>query len=165
MARQRLTGTGGVADLREALRSLVDPLGLVMLTRDRIEEALNDAVSRGRVTADDAQDLATALLERGRRQTNDVLGDLDKMLSAKASTAKRVAGVKSKASKAKASKAAPKASSAPTPGIAGYDDLNAKQVQEKLADLAPAKLRQVREYERANANRKTVVAAIDRRLK
>src|SRR5918993_3079682 len=145
MARQRLTGAGGVADLREALRSLVDPLGLVLLTRDRIEEALNDAVSRGRVTADDAQDLATALLERGRRQTNDVLGDLDKMLSAKASRAKRVAGVKG-------------ASSGPTPGVAGYDDLNAKQVQEKLAGLSPAKLRQVRDYERANANRKTVIA-------
>lgn len=177
MARQRLTGTGGVADLREALRSLVDPLGLVMLTRDRIEEALNDAVSRGRVTADDAQDLATALLERGRRQTNDVLGDLDKLLSAKADTAKRVAGVTSKVGKASraagsgARKAAEKAptpsgkGSSTTPGIAGYDDLNAKQVQEKLADLPPAKLRQVRDYERANANRKTVIAAIDRRLK
>jgi hypothetical protein len=144
MSRQRLTGAGGVADLREALRSLVDPLGLVMLTRERIEEALNDAVSRGRVTADDAQDLATALLERGRRQTNDVLGDLDKVLSAKAGKGRRSRG---------------------GPGIAGYDDLNAKQVQEKLADLSPAKLRQVRDYELAHANRKTVVAAIDRRLK
>ena len=132
MARQRLTGAGGVADLREALRSFVDPLGLVLLTRERIEDALNDAVSRGRVTADDAQDLATALLERGRRQTNDILG-----LSGSGGT---------------------------RPGIAGYDDLNAKQVQEKLADLTPAKLRQVRDYERANANRKTVLAAIERKL-
>jgi polyhydroxyalkanoate synthesis regulator phasin len=152
MARQRLTGAGGVGDLRDALRSLVDPLGLVMLTRERIEDALNDAVSRGRVTADDAQDLATALLERGRRQTNDILGDLDKALSAKAGKARRAAGVRST-----------KASGGP--GVAGYDDLNAKQVQEKLADLPPAKLRRVRDYERANANRKTVLAAIDRRLK
>src|SRR5687767_1566969 len=41
-----------VAELREALSSrLIDPLDLVMLTRERIEEALGDAVTRGRVTA------------------------------------------------------------------------------------------------------------------
>ena len=91
---------GGVADLREALHGLIDPLGMVMLTRERIEDALNDAVSRGRVTADDAQDLVTSLIERGRRQTNDVLGDLEDMVSdkadrarAKADKARRAAGV------------------------------------------------------------------------
>ena len=52
-----------VAELRDALGKLVDPF--VVLTRERIEEALNDAVSRGRVTADDAQDLVTTLIERG----------------------------------------------------------------------------------------------------
>src|SRR2546423_15606802 len=51
-----------------------------MLTRDRIQEVLDDAVSRGRVTADDAQDLARNLFERGRKQTNDVLGDLEQLL-------------------------------------------------------------------------------------
>src|ERR1700750_2371504 len=48
-----------VADLRNALtRGVIVPLNLVMLTRDRIEEVMDDAVSRGRVTADDAQKLA-----------------------------------------------------------------------------------------------------------
>ena len=66
-----------VAELREALSSrMLDPLGLVMLTRERIEEAVEDAVTRGRVTAADAQDLVGGLLERGRKQTNDVLADL-----------------------------------------------------------------------------------------
>ena len=51
-----------------------------MVTRDRIEEVLEDAVSRGRVTADDAQDILQGILERGRKQTNDVLGDLEQLL-------------------------------------------------------------------------------------
>jgi polyhydroxyalkanoate synthesis regulator phasin len=67
-------------EVREALRSLLDPLGMVMLTRDRIEDALNDAVTRGRVTADDAQDLAQSLVDRGRRQTNDVIKELEQLL-------------------------------------------------------------------------------------
>ena len=153
MARQRRKASGGVAELREALTALVDPLGLVMLTRERIDDALNDAVSRGRVTADDAQELATTLIERGRRQTNDVIGELEGLLAAKASKARRAAGGKTKVDKADGA------------GIAGYDDLTAKQVQEKVAGLTPAKLRKAREYERAHANRKTVLSAIDRKLK
>lgn len=146
--------TGGVADLREALHGLIDPLGMVMLTRERIEDALNDAVSRGRVTADDAQDLAAALVERGRRQTNDVLGDLERLLAAKAGKARRAT-----------SRGARKPSARSGSGIAGYDDLSAKQVVAKLADLTPAGLRRVRDYERSHANRKTVLRAIDGRLK
>lgn len=155
--------SGNVPDLREALTNIVDPLGLVMLTRDRIEEALADAVSRGRVTADDAQELATTLIERGRRQTNDVLGDLETLLAAKAGKAKRAATSHAR----KATKASPPKPKQATggAGIAGYDDLNAKQIQERIADLTPARLRKVRDYERAHANRKTVLRAIDQRLK
>ena len=61
-------------------RGVIRPLNLVMLTRDRIQEVLDEAVSRGRVTTDDAQDLARNLFERGRKQTNDVLGDLEQLL-------------------------------------------------------------------------------------
>ena len=71
-----------VADLRNALsRGVIAPLNLVMLTRDRIEEVMEDAVSRGRMTADDAQKLAQDLINRGRKQTNDVLGDLEGLLA------------------------------------------------------------------------------------
>src|SRR5918912_4371275 len=71
-----------VADLRNALtRGIINPLNIVMLTRDRIEEVMEDAVSRGRVTADDAQKLAQDLINRGRKQTNDVLGDLESLLA------------------------------------------------------------------------------------
>ena len=51
-----------------------------MLSRERIEEAMADAVKRGRVTTDDAQRLVTEIVDRGRKQTNDVLGDLEQLL-------------------------------------------------------------------------------------
>ncbi|HEX2070989.1 MAG TPA: hypothetical protein VHF90_05005 [Thermoleophilaceae bacterium] len=168
MAEQRSSGTGGrtkddgsrkaatgsVHELREALSSLIDPLGMVMLTRERIEEALNDAVSRGRVTADDAQDLVASLIERGRRQADDVLGELEDLVSHKADRARAKAG--------KARRAAGMGATFP---IAGYEDLTAAQVQARLDGLADADLRKVRDHEKRHANRKTVLRAIDQRLK
>ena len=57
-------------------------------------------------------------------------------------------------------RAAPPASArVPDPG---YDDLTAAQVAERLGDLAPPELRKVRDHERRNANRKSVLAAIER---
>jgi len=35
-----------------------------MLTRDRIEEVVNEAVERGRVTAEDAQSIVQGLVQR-----------------------------------------------------------------------------------------------------
>jgi polyhydroxyalkanoate synthesis regulator phasin len=169
MAEQRSSGTGGrktggtprgaasgsVAELRDALSSLIDPLGMVMLTRERIEDALNDAVSRGRVTADDAQDLVTSLIERGRRQTSDVLGELEDLVAHKADRAR-----------AKTDRARRAAGMGATAfPIAGYEDLTAAQVQARLDGLAAADLRTVREHEKRHANRKTVLRAIDQRLK
>jgi polyhydroxyalkanoate synthesis regulator phasin len=146
--------TGGPNDLREALSSLIDPLGMVMLTRERIEDALNDAVSRGRVTADDAQDLVASLIERGRRQTNDVLGELEDLVAGKADKARAKAG--------KARRAAGMGATFP---IAGYEDLTAAQVQARLDGLAAADLRKVRDHEKRHANRKTVLRAVEQRLK
>jgi polyhydroxyalkanoate synthesis regulator phasin len=151
---KKTSATGGVNELRDALSNLVGPLGMVMLTRERIEDALNDAVSRGRVTADDAQDLVTTLIERGRRQTNDVLGDLEDLVSHKADRARAKAD--------KARRAAGMGASFP---ISGYEDLTAAQVQDRLDGLAAADLRKVREHEKRHANRKTVLRAIDQRLK
>ena len=51
-----------------------------MVTRERIEEVFEDAVSRGRMTADDAQQIVQSIVTRGREQTNDVLGDLEQLL-------------------------------------------------------------------------------------
>ena len=48
--------------------------------------------------------------------------------------------------------------------ITGYDDLTVAQVQGRLTGLSPAELRKVRDYERRNANRKTVLNAIESKL-
>ena len=47
----------------------------VVLTRERLQEAMDDAVKRGRMTRDDANEMVADLLRRGRKQTEDVLGD------------------------------------------------------------------------------------------
>jgi hypothetical protein len=48
--------------------------------------------------------------------------------------------------------------------IQDYDELTARRVIERLAGLAPAALRMLRDYERKHANRKSVLDAIERCL-
>jgi len=48
--------------------------------------------------------------------------------------------------------------------VLGYDELNAAQISDRLGDLTPAQLRKVRDYERRNANRKSVLTAIEKAL-
>ena len=166
-----------VADFREALlERLVEPLNLVMLTRDRIEETVDDAVSRGSMTRDAAQELIAGLLERGRRQTTDVLSDLEQLLGRSrggdvAARARRQVGDATARAReagdqvlAQADRARRVAGVGPTFPLLGYDDLTASQVQGRLDTLTPAELRKVRDYERRNANRKSVLAAIESKL-
>ena len=49
--------------------------------------------------------------------------------------------------------------------ITGYDDLTAAEIQSRLTDLTPAQLRKVRDYERRHANRKSVLSAIESKLR
>jgi hypothetical protein len=42
--------------------------------------------------------------------------------------------------------------------------LTAGQVEERLAGLTPAELRKVRDYERRHANRKSVLASVEKAL-
>jgi hypothetical protein len=121
----------------------------VVLTTDRIQATLDDAVQRGRMTRDDAEELARTLVESGRRQTQELLSDLESLvgrsLGAAGGTVRRVAGM----------------SAFP---IAGYDDLTADQVVSRLDGLSAAQLDRVRGHERASRNRKTVLRAIERAL-
>jgi hypothetical protein len=138
-----MAGEDDESSLRTALRRLLNPLEVVVITRERVQEALDDAVRRGRMTRDDASDLLGELMRRGRRQTDDLLSDLE---SAIAAPVRRAAGLGDRFP------------------IAGYDDLTAAQIIERLRDLDPDELRRVREYERRNANRKTVLGALESRL-
>ncbi len=166
-----------VADFRKALTErLVEPLNLVMLTRDRIEETVEEAVSRGSMTRDAAQDLISGLVERGRRQTTDVLGDLEQLLGrgrggdVAARARKQVGDATSRARDAgdqvlvQADRARRVARVGPSFPILNYDDLTASQVQARLGTLTPAELRKVRDYERRNANRKSVLDAVETKL-
>ena len=141
---------GRVAD---ELRRFLNPLGVMLITRDRLQEALDDAVQRGRMTRDDAGDLLAELIRRGRRQTEDILAELEGLLEAPTDRVKREVD--------RARRAAGLGGSFP---IMGYDELTASQVAERLRDLSPAELREVRDHERRNANRKSVLQAIERRL-
>ena len=166
-----------VAEFRQALTErLVEPLNLVMLTRDRIEETVEDAVSRGSMTRDAAQDLITGLVERGRRQTSDVLSDLEQLLGrgrggdVAARARKQVGDATARARGAgdqvlaQADRARRVAGVGPNFPLLGYDDLTAGQVQSRLGTLTPAELRKVRDYERRNANRKSVLDAVEAKL-
>lgn len=142
------SGTGKVAAARDRIvRSVLAPLNAVLLTRRHIEEVLDDAVSRGRMTRSDAQEMAQSLLSRSARATDDFLSDVERMLG-------RGGGE---------IEAAP-VSERGLP-IAGYDDLSAAQVQDRLDGLTPAELRRLRDYEQRHANRKTVLDRIDRKLR
>jgi polyhydroxyalkanoate synthesis regulator phasin len=166
-----------VAELRQALTErLVEPLNLMMLTRERIEEAVDEAVSRGSMTRDAAQDLVSGLVERGRRQTTDVLSDLEQLLGRSRGTdvaaraRKQVEEATARAREAgdqvlaQADRARRAAGVGPSFPILGYDDLTASQVQARLGTLTPAELRKVRDYEKRNANRKSVLSAIEAKL-
>ena len=68
--------------LREQLSRYLDPREVVVLTRERVQEAVDDAVERGRMTRDDATALVAALFERGRSQTDDLISQLEAVVEA-----------------------------------------------------------------------------------
>ncbi|MGH2960911.1 MAG: hypothetical protein ACRDL3_01755 [Solirubrobacterales bacterium] len=63
-----------VQAFREALEKSVT------LSRDRLQEVVDDAVARGRITRDDANELVSRLVSRGRQQTETMLRDLERVI-------------------------------------------------------------------------------------
>jgi hypothetical protein len=49
--------------------------------------------------------------------------------------------------------------------IAGYDELNVEEVKGRLDGLSAAQIREIREYEKQNKNRETLIEELDRKLK
>jgi hypothetical protein len=142
MPQQRRSSTA-----RDQLTRVMNPLDLVVITRARLQEVFDDAVERGRITRGDAADLVGDVLARGRSQADDLFAELEQLLGrAPIEAARRVAGL------------------GPEFPITGYDDLTAAEVVAELDGMSDADLRKVREYERANANRKTVLGAVERKL-
>jgi hypothetical protein len=121
-------------------------LDAVLLTRKSIGDVIDDAVRRGRMTRNDAQELMQSLIQHGSRVTSDIVSDVERLIGRSGDDI------------------APSKGSGGLP-IAGYDDLSAAKVAERLLGLTPAQLRKVRDYERRHANRKTVLDPIERRLR
>jgi polyhydroxyalkanoate synthesis regulator phasin len=53
----------------------------VTISRERLQEVMDDAVRRGRMTRGDAEELAGRLLSRGREQVDDILRQLESALA------------------------------------------------------------------------------------
>ena len=161
-----------VAELREALRkNLIGPLEMVLISRERIEEVLGEAVDQGRVTVRDAQRITSGLVKRGQRQTSDVLKDLENLLDrGRSGVEDRASGARGRAVRraspalAQVDRVRRTAGVGPNFPITGYDDLTANQIVTRLGTLTPAELRKVRDHERRNASRKTVLTSIESKL-
>lgn len=164
--------------LLEAIASLRDVLSKgIVLTSEVLQETVDEAVKRGRMTAQDAEELVQNLVAVGRRQSQDALADIEGLVGRSAKETRRQARARVK-SVGTAARRAPGSDRAlrtvdlvrratglgQSFPIIGYEDLTTAQVKARLAELNPAELRKVRDHERRNANRKSVLTAIERKL-
>jgi polyhydroxyalkanoate synthesis regulator phasin len=157
---------GGVLSVAEQLaQGAIKPRDVIMLTRSHIQEALDDAASRGRVTRKDANDLVSELVRRGRGGGTELVKELESLVGKAGAATKRARGSDSVDRIVRGADRARRAAGVgPTFPILGYDDLNAAQVQSRIKDLKKPELRKVLTYERKNANRKSVVGALEKSL-
>jgi polyhydroxyalkanoate synthesis regulator phasin len=164
----------------------------VTVPRERIQEVVDDAVKRGRMTRTDANELVSKLVSRSRKATDDLMRDLEKLLEqarkevesrtskARKELETRSAGTRRQAKRAgeRAARAARDAADrplaeadklrrrtgAPGPAITGYDQLTAPQIKARLKDLNKAELRKVRTQEKRGKARKSILDTIDKQL-
>lgn len=160
---------GILSAAEQLVRGVIKPQNLVMLTRDRIQETLDEAAARGRVTRKDANELAAELVRRGRSQTDELLAEIEALLERgreglEAATRRAVGDDPVDRIVRGADRARRTVGVTPTFPIVGYDELNASQVRRRLVELSRPELRKVLNYERRHANRKTVVSAAEKLL-
>jgi len=165
---RRRSSAAAASDTTRPVQQVFEVLGRgVVVTRDRLQESLDDAVRRGRMTRSDANELLVEILRRGRKQTEDVLADIEQLLGrsrGQLDTARRAVTGKATDRALREVDRMRRATGTGSFPISNYDDLTAAQVTERLSDLTPAQLRKVRDYERRNANRKSVLGAIEKAL-
>jgi hypothetical protein len=151
-------------DLAVSLGALRERLvSSLTLTSDRLQEAVDDAVRRGRMTRKDAEELLGTLVAAGRAQTEALLADVEQLLG-------RGGGVRVRADATgdavlrTVDRARRRVGVRAAFPILGYDELTAAQITKRLTDLTPAQLRKVRDHERRNDGRTSVLGAIERKL-
>jgi polyhydroxyalkanoate synthesis regulator phasin len=155
----------------------------VTLSRDRLQEVVDEAVERGRMTRGDANELVSKLVSRGRKYTDDLIRDLEKLIDqARREVDTRTGPARRQASRAagraaraardvadpalvEADKLRRRAGVAAGSPITAYDQLTAAQVKSRLRDLGPSELRKVRTLENQGKARKSILTEIDKKLK
>jgi polyhydroxyalkanoate synthesis regulator phasin len=149
----------------------------ITISRDRLQEVVDDAVRRGRMTRGDAEEMVGRLATRGREQAEDLISQLDRVLSQVREVpdrARQEVGGRAKVARKRAVMVADKPlarvdrvrRTARVPGfpITAYDELTVPQIDRRLQDLTRAQLRKVRDYERRNKERKGLMRSLDRKL-
>ena len=150
----------------------------ITISRERLQEVVDDAVKRGRMTRGDAEEIVGRLATRGREQAEDLLSQLDRLLSQVRDVpdrARKEVGGRANVARKRAVKAADKPlarvdrvrRTARVPGfpITAYDQLTVPQIDRRLQDLTREQLRKVRDYERRNKSRKGLMRELDRKLR
>lgn len=156
------------------------------IQRARVQEIVDDLVSRGTLTRTDADGLLGQLLASSKDYSQALLQVLDSITSETRktlgagiapvvapvmATAGKIADTVLKAPALATKKPAPKpvARTQPTPApagdpVPGLSDLTVAEIKPRLTSLSPAALRKVRAEEMAGKARKTVIAQIDQLL-
>ena len=157
-----------------------------------IQEVVDDAVKRGRMTRGDANELVSKLVSRGRKSSNELIRDLERLLKqarkeadTRTSKARREVEKRGTKTRKQATRAAERVgraardaadkplaeadkvrrrAGAPGPPITGYEQLTAAQVKSRLKDLNKADLRKVRTQEKRGKDRKGVLDSIENQL-
>jgi hypothetical protein len=162
---KRASGGGALTVAEQLAQGSIKPKDVLMLTRGHIQEAMDDAAARGRVTRKDANDLVTELVRRGRGQGNDLVKEIESLLGKAGAATKRARGSDPVDRIVRGADRARRAAGVgPSFPILGYDDLNAAQVQSRIKELKKPEQRKVLTYERKHANRKSVVGALEKSL-
>ena len=149
----------------------------ITISRDRLQEVVDDAVRRGRMTRGDAEEIVNRVVVRGRDQAEEILAQLERLLSQVREVPDRArseVGTRAEQARKRAVGAVDKPLAgadrvrrrARVPGfpITAYDQLSIRQIDSRLPDLTRDQLRRVRDYERRNKARKGLLRALDRKL-
>ncbi len=138
----------------------------VTISRERLQEIVDDAVRRGRMTRTDAEDLVGRVLSRGREQAEELLQQLEPLVErGRSEVSKKAKQARDRADQplARADRIRRRARLPGFP-ITAYDQLSVPQISSRLRELNPDQLRKVLDYERGNRNRVGVLRAVERKL-
>jgi hypothetical protein len=129
------------------------------------------------MTRGDAEEMVGRLATRGREQAEDLMSQLERILSQAREVpdrAKQEVGGRAEQARKRTVSAVDKPLAsvdrvrrgARVPGfpITAYDQLSIRQIDRRLQELSRQELRKVRDYERKNKSRKGLLRALDRKL-